>query len=52
MLLGAAIGAVVGLTIYFIQQQNLKKKQNAETLDSNVTDVTAELEEQEEKMEA
>lgn len=43
MLMGAAIGAVVGLVFYFIQQ-NQKKKQDATTLDSEIkeTNDTAE----------
>lgn len=39
MLMGAAIGAVAGLVIYLIQQQQ-KKKQDANTIDSEVKDTT------------
>jgi len=46
MLLGAAIGAVVGLAIYFVQQQNLKKKANAETIDADVTEIKEESEQE------
>ncbi len=41
MLMGAAIGAVAGLVIYFIQQQQKKKQEAANTtLDSDAKENT------------
>lgn len=34
MLMGAAIGAVVGLVVYLVQQQMKKNKENSDVLDN------------------
>lgn len=42
MIQGAIIGAVVGLVIYFIQQNQKKKQANAEMLDDTVKEESTE----------
>lgn len=41
MLMGAVIGGVVGLVFYLIQQQQKKKQEANETLDSNMEEKTS-----------
>lgn len=38
MLMGALIGAIVGLVFYFIQQQQKKKNESADVLDSSTNE--------------
>lgn len=42
MIQGAIIGAVVGLVIYFVQQQQKKKQANTEMLDDTVKEESTE----------
>lgn len=40
MIMGAIIGAAVGLVIYFVQQQQKKKNESGDMLDSSIKDNT------------